>query len=377
MCADWIILGQGGRLRWGGDLRRHYLLKALGVTTGTRIQPSWNRESLQEALNEHPTGRRLLASVELLDAESLTIARARTTPTLVDLHDEPVRQNAELGHALSSEAKDAFQNLIASNVAAFRYVAVPTLEYAAFAGVDQRQTLVAPNGTDARRIVPGPWPDVPTVGMVSGASPRRGIEALIEACRGLRTELPELRLRLALVGTTIDGRTYLDGLKASVADEPWLTIGTVPYAELSSWLAETTVLVVPHPVGAYFDAVLPIKLFDYFAAGRPIVTTPRVAVAELTTRHGAGLVTGGDAPDDLAAPIGRLLAEPVLARRLGAAGRAAAESTYDWSVIGRRLTADLLSRVDKLRWWRMRGETIGARLLRSAAGKGAPPGPRA
>ena len=31
MSADWIILGYGGRLRWGGDLRRHFLFKELGV----------------------------------------------------------------------------------------------------------------------------------------------------------------------------------------------------------------------------------------------------------------------------------------------------------------------------------------------------------
>jgi glycosyltransferase involved in cell wall biosynthesis len=203
--------------------------------------------------------------------------------------------------------------------------------------------------------------------MVSGASPRRGIETLIEACRRLRAERPGLRLRLALVGTTTEGRTYLDGLKASVADERWVAIKTVPYGELSRWLAETSVLVLPQPVGSYFDAVLPIKLFDYFAAGRPVVTTPRVAVAELATKHGAGLVTEGDTPDDVAAPIDRLLGDPTLARRLGTAGRVAAETTYDWQIIGRDLTENLLRRVDKTRWLRLGGSRIGERLRRSAA----------
>ena len=52
-----------------------------------------------------------------------------------------------------------------------------------------------------------------------------------------------------------------------------------------------------------------MKLFDYFAAGRPIVTTPRTATAERVIRHGAGLVTRGDEPDDLAATIGRVLGD--------------------------------------------------------------------
>src|SRR6187399_2976685 len=209
MSAGWIILGQGGRLRWGGDLRRHYLLMALGIKTGTRLRPSWNREALQDALDEEPSGRRRLASVELLEPQALALARSRTNPTLVDLHDEPISQNLELGHVLSAGAKDAFRDLVASNVAAFKYVVMPTREYAAFAGVGERQVLIAPNGTDTRRIVPGAWPEAPTVGMVSGASPRRGIETLIEACRRVRADMPAVRLRLALVGTTDEGRAYL------------------------------------------------------------------------------------------------------------------------------------------------------------------------
>src|SRR3954452_16514569 len=89
---------QGGRLRWGGDLRRHYLLKALGLATHTRLQPSWNKQALTTALDERHGSRARLASVELLDPETLELAIARTTPTLVDLHDEPISQNMELGH---------------------------------------------------------------------------------------------------------------------------------------------------------------------------------------------------------------------------------------------------------------------------------------
>jgi phosphatidylinositol alpha-1,6-mannosyltransferase len=202
--------------------------------------------------------------------------------------------------------------------------------------------------------------------MVSGASPRRGIETLIEACRRLRSEVSRLRLRLALVGTTEDGRIYLDSLRASLTNEPWIAIETVPFAELSPWLADCSVLVLPHPAGRYFDAALPIKLFDYFAAGRPVVTTPRTATAERVVRHAAGLVTTGDAPDDLAASIGRLLADRDLARCLGAAGRVAAESTYDWQVIGRRLANDLLFRADRVRWFQNRTAHARRRLVRVA-----------
>jgi glycosyltransferase involved in cell wall biosynthesis len=364
MSADWIILGYGGRLRWGGDLRRHFLFKELGIVTRSPLQPSWNREALTTALAERPSSRPRLASVELLDRDALELAVARTSPTLVDLHDEPIRQKVELGEVLPPEAIDGLRRLVATNVAAFRYVVMPTPEFAALAGVDKRDVLVAPPGTDTRLIKPGPWPEVPTVGMVSGASPRRGIEDLIEACRRLRPDIAGLRLRLVLVGTTDEGRSYLEALRASVAEEEWISIENVPYQKLSPLLAETTVLVLPQPSGAYFDVALPMKLFDYFAAGRPIVTTPRTATAERVVQHGAGLVTRGDEPDDLAATVGRVLREGGLGRRLGAAGRAAAVSTYDWRVIGRHLAYDVMLRVDKARWLQLQADRVQRRLLR-------------
>jgi glycosyltransferase involved in cell wall biosynthesis len=104
------------------------------------------------------------------------------------------------------------------------------------------------------------------------------------------------------------------------------------------------VLAVPHPPGAYMDAALPVKLFDSMAAGRPLVVTPRREMAALVERHGAGLVAAGDRAEDLAAALARVLEDPELGRRLGAAARAAAEEEYDWRVIGRRVAEEVLRR---------------------------------
>ncbi len=375
MSDGWIVLGQGKRLRWGGDLRRHYLLAVLARATRAHVAGSWTHDALLATLDAAPAGRHRLTSVELLDPETLELAAARTTPTLVDLHDEPVGQHAALGHPLSPERTAAFQALVESNLAVFKYVAAPSLEFAQLARLDPHRTIIASNGTDTRLVVPGPWPRPCNVGMVSGASPGRGIETLIEACRRLRPEVPGLRLWLALVGTAASSLAYLDALRTSMATQTWITIETVPFRELSDWMARTSVLVIPHPAGHYFDSALPIKLFDYFAAGRPVVTTPRVTTADRVVRHRAGLVTDGDGPDDLAESIGRLLADSALARRMGMAGRAAAESTYDWRVIGRRLADDLLRREDKVRWIRSRALRAGRRAigLRRLAKRGSSP----
>src|SRR2546425_3358900 len=71
--------------------------------------------------------------------------------------------------------------------------------------------MVAPSGTDTGMIVPGPWPATPVVGVVSGASPGRGIETLVESCRLLVPAVPRLPLRLFLAGATGAGHRFPRG----------------------------------------------------------------------------------------------------------------------------------------------------------------------
>jgi glycosyltransferase involved in cell wall biosynthesis len=103
------------------------------------------------------------------------------------------------------------------------------------------------------------------------------------------------------------------------------------------------VLSVPHPPGAYMDVALPVKLLDSMAAGRPLLVTPRLETVAIVERHGSGVVAG-DSAHDLAEAIVRLVRDEALCRRLGAAGRHAAETVYDWRVMGDRLADELLRR---------------------------------
>jgi glycosyltransferase involved in cell wall biosynthesis len=88
-----------------------------------------------------------------------------------------------------------------------------------------------------------------------------------------------------------------------------------------------------------------VKLFDYFAAGRPVMTTPRSETARLVRDHGAGTVSADDGPESMATAILELLADAQELRRRGANARAAAERDYDWRVIGERLADEILARI--------------------------------
>ena len=79
-----------------------------------------------------------------------------------------------------------------------------------------------------------------------------------------------------------------------------------------------------------------MKLLEYMAAGKPIVTTTKGAEGIAYTAGEQMLV--GDTADDMVAHIRDVLASPALAIRLG---RSAARfaSAYDWSAVGSALCA--------------------------------------
>ena len=95
--------------------------------------------------------------------------------------------------------------------------------------------------------------------------------------------------------------------------------GFVPHGELRGRLAGAGAGVVPLPdrlMSRYFTS--PLKVFDYMAAGIPIVGSDLPALREvLTDGENALLVAPGD-PAALARAVERLLGEPTLAERLRA-----------------------------------------------------------
>jgi glycosyltransferase involved in cell wall biosynthesis len=99
------------------------------------------------------------------------------------------------------------------------------------------------------------------------------------------------------------------------------------------------VLVLPNPASAISTRFTsPLKLFEYMAAGRPIVASDLPAITEVL-RHekNALLVAPGD-PAALAAAVRRLLNDRALADRLAQAALVDA-GEYSWDRRGERLEA--------------------------------------
>jgi glycosyltransferase involved in cell wall biosynthesis len=106
--------------------------------------------------------------------------------------------------------------------------------------------------------------------------------------------------------------------------------GLVPPADVSSLLSRADVLVLPNPPSAISSQFTsPLKLFEYMAAGRPIVASDLPSIREiLTSGVDSLLVTPGDA-EALAAGIRAIVSDRSLGERLATAA-ALAVRDYTW-----------------------------------------------
>jgi glycosyltransferase involved in cell wall biosynthesis len=204
------------------------------------------------------------------------------------------------------------------------------------------------NGYDPKRLEPrldktaarsrlGLKAKDPIVTYAGRMNERKGLDSILamaEAC-------PDVTF--LLVGSEGDGTVEAAARSlANVKVHPWQ-----PFDKTVVYLYAADVLIIPPssaPLHGFGTTVLPMKLFLYLAAGRPVLAPRAPDTRELLRPgHNALLVEPGNTGSAVSA-LRSLLADPALARRLGDAG-AASVATLTWDARAARIERFLLDRL--------------------------------
>jgi glycosyltransferase involved in cell wall biosynthesis len=187
-----------------------------------------------------------------------------------------------------------------------------------------------PTADEATSFVGGPHAERPPhVVYLGGVTAIRGAREMAAAIERVRTPA-----RLVLAGPVDEG---LD-LSGERVDRR----GPLSREGVAEVLREARVgLLVLHPLAAHLES-LPIKLFEYMAAGIPVVASDFPLWRELIGE--AGILVDPLDVDAIAAALDELLADPVRAEEIGRKGREAVETRFSWEQEGERL----LSLYDRL-----------------------------
>lgn len=213
-------------------------------------------------------------------------------------------------------------------------------------GVEPSRIQLIPNGATPEDFVPSKTREQIrvqfglerfVVAYAGAHGPANGLDFVLDAARELRTEMPEVHFLLVgdgLAKQTLVERARNEGL-VNVEFRP-----PIPKSEIRVLLAGVDAgLHVLADVPLFRYGVSPNKLFDYMAAGLPVITNTRGEVRELVEEAQAGLAVEAGA---IASAVRALVAAgPEKRAAWGEAGRAFIVANHSRSELGGRLEATL------------------------------------
>ncbi|MCC6763825.1 MAG: glycosyltransferase family 4 protein [Deltaproteobacteria bacterium] len=202
-------------------------------------------------------------------------------------------------------------------------------------GIRARRHLTVYDGIDCERFAPGGGAAVrrelgvpaeaPVVGIVGHIQGWKGQDLVVQAMARLRDRHPELRC-LIVGGVHRQGGAYAERLRRRIVDERLerRVLLTGARRDVAACIDAMDVAIHsstnPEPFGRV--------LIEAMALSCPLVAPREGGPLEIVVDNETGLLVPPRDPDALAAAIERLVLDPDLRRRMGAAARARVEAVF-------------------------------------------------
>lgn len=284
------------------------------------------------------------------DADALQVigplGRRRRIPVIYDSHElwlgRSARGHSPLYHRLAQAYYRGIERRYVPTAAAVivanppaapelerRYgisgvIAVPNYPAEA-AAVPSRDLRELPGG----RAIPD---GVPLVLYVGAMSPERGIEELVDAM----VDVPDAHLVL-LGGGGLEAAIRARIMQRGIVARSHL-VGMVASEEVVPFAASARVgILSTMPTNLNNRLALPNKLFQYMAAGIPVVASDYPQIREVVEAASCGLLVDPTRAGKLSAAIRVYTGDADRAARDGANGRRAISERYHWGVAAERL----------------------------------------
>jgi glycosyltransferase involved in cell wall biosynthesis len=333
------VVHQGFRGRWvvrrqEDDFRVRHVWVATSPSKTTRTRLAFYASYAAAAsivASALPRPDVILASSPPLPvaAAAALVAKRHRVPWVMDVRDlwpEAAVALGELSNARLLALAERLERWLYEDAAAIVTVTEPFEDLIAEKTRDPEKISLIANGTtrlwiEGARLEPDrralELPESEFLWTYAGnVGPAQGLEAAVDAASALGDGF-----RLLVLG---DGAavTALRERAAAVAPDRVVFRGQVAPEEAVRHVRASDALLVPlsgHPVLRTF---VPSKLFDFCAAGRPVIVAAAGEPARLAGASGAAIAVPPDDAEQLAAALRQLRGDPELRERLEAAGRA-------------------------------------------------------
>jgi glycosyltransferase involved in cell wall biosynthesis len=161
------------------------------------------------------------------------------------------------------------------------------------------------------------------------------LEVVLEAASLLQKQAPDVQV--VFLG---DGKEKpnLQNRAEALRLKNVLFLPPVPKSGMAAALAGADACIaILKPIEAY-KTTYPNKVFDYMAAGRPVVLAIDGVIREVVEAAGGGIFAEPGNPAALAQAVCRLAVDPARARRMGLAGRQYLQEHFNRSLLAEKLS---------------------------------------
>jgi glycosyltransferase involved in cell wall biosynthesis len=280
-------------------------------------------------------------------------------PLLLEVNSPLADENRDLGQALFHTLSTRLERYTLSNAA--RVLAVTEVlgnRLTKSAALAPERVVVVHNGADPDTLRqvdclrPGArqalhyTPGEVVLGAVGFFREWHGIDLLLTAVANIRASVPSARILLVGDGPAIPQlKTLAERLGL---DDIVVFAGSVPHDRVVEHLAAMDAVIIPRAV----SYASPLKLFEYMGAGKPVIAPRQANLLEIITDAHDALCFAAEDDAQLKQAILRIVREPDLRARLGAAARhTISERRLTWSGNAERIVST---------FERLRAESVGA-----------------
>ena len=160
-----------------------------------------------------------------------------------------------------------------------------------------------------------------------------GLENIIEKFGNIKNKIKQVKL--LIVGGGPDFEKIKSSVDRKKLDENVILTNFKPQHEIPKFISLADVCINPFEINKITDSIIPIKIFEYLACGKPVLSTPLKGTMELLPQEDFGIIYSPF--DKFVENLSNLLDNEEKLEELGNKGLDYVVKNHDWNIL-----ADLL-----------------------------------
>jgi len=278
---------------------------------------------------------------------SYTVAKKLKVPSLFDICDDIIDwidSSPQIPTLLKPIGKVVGSFMLKRNIKINERITYSTEFLKSSYSLPENKSVLIPNGVDTNLFYKRNGKtkakerfniseDVLVLGFVGFLGEWIDLQTVLETIKILQDQV---KIKLIVVGNGSKFARFKELSKNCGGQENVIFTGDVPYSEVPEYISYMDICLLPFDVVS--QGALPLKLFEYMACEKPVISSPLFGVKNAV----GDMIIYASNPDELKQSILKLYHDEELRIELGKRGRGFVKQNFSWDKICRKFEEVLI-----------------------------------